>query len=414
VSDGLPPASLPAGAKDVLAVEAGELRAIEAALRGCFGRFGYREVMTPVLELAEVVDRAQEGGLGRAFRLFDDHGRVLVLRPDLTIPVARLVATRMADHPGPVRVSYVARVFRPPAPGRAQASEQRQAGVELVGADGPGADAEAIALLVQSLRAAGLEGLRVGVADVSLMAAVLEGLGVPPEERAALNAALAARDVVEWRRRAGGAVGDAEGRELLLDLPRLRGGEELLERIAARVPGAAAQCRRVEVTLALLTEHGVADAVSVDLGVLRDWPYYSGIVLEAYAPGVGQPIAMGGRYDGLGARFGRSRPAVGFAVALDLLHQALVAGAGADESPRPGVVLVGGLDGDLRTAAALRVAGLPVVAVDAGEPDAEGLAAADGWRYVARPAAGGYEVHDRATGERLSLARPEEALPSRT
>ena len=122
------PAALPAGAKDVLSVEAAELRQVEAALRAAFGAFGYREVMTPVLEFAEVIDRAQEGGLRDAFRLFDAEGRVLVLRPDITIPIARLVATRMADHPGPVRVSYVARVFRPPAPGRPRASEQRQAG----------------------------------------------------------------------------------------------------------------------------------------------------------------------------------------------------------------------------------------------------------------------------------------------
>src|SRR4029450_6238348 len=97
----IPPGALPAGGKDVLAVEAQELRAVEGALRGRFTRYGYREVMPPVLEFAEVIDRAQEGGLREAFRLFDAHGRVLVLRPDLTIPVARLVATRMAGPPGP-------------------------------------------------------------------------------------------------------------------------------------------------------------------------------------------------------------------------------------------------------------------------------------------------------------------------
>ena len=201
-----PPGALPAGGKDVLAVEAQELRAVEAALRDRFTRYGYREVMTPVLEFAEVIDRAQEGGLREAFRLFDDHGRVLVLRPDLTIPVARLVATRMADHPGPVRAFYLARAFRPPPVGRPRASEQRQAGVELVGANGPGADAEAIALLADSLRATGLEGLTIGVADVSLTGAVLDGVVADPEARAGLRAALAARDLAGWRRLARGAA----------------------------------------------------------------------------------------------------------------------------------------------------------------------------------------------------------------
>ena len=408
----LAPAALPAGAKDVLTVEAAELRQVEAALRASFGAFGYREVMTPVLEFAEVIDRAQEGGLRDAFRLFDVEGRVLVLRPDITIPIARLVATRMADHPGPVRVSYVARVFRPPAPGRPRASEQRQAGIELVGEAGPGGDAEAIALLVQSLRATGLEGLRVGVGDVSLTRAVLDGLGIAPATRAELNGALAARNFVEWRRLAREARPDGPGAELLRELPSLRGGRELLERIVREVPAAAPACDRLSRVLDLVAVHGAGDAVILDLGVLRDWPYYSGVVVEAYAPGVGSPIAVGGRYDGLAARFGRPRPAVGFAITLDLLHQALIAADGEPVPPRPGVVLVGALDDDPAAAAVVRAAGFAVVALPDAGLDAEALAAADGWRWVARPVAEGYAVLDRATGESRVHARLEEAVSS--
>ncbi len=393
------PAALPAGSRDVLPVEARELRSVEAALRGRFAAYGYREVMTPVLEFADVIDRAQEGGLREAFRLFDDTGRVLVLRPDLTIPAARLVATRMADHAGPVRVAYVARAFRPPAPGRPRPAEQRQAGIELVGAGGPGGDAEALALLVDSLRAAGLEGLRVGVGDVSLSGAVMDGVGIAPADRGPLRAALGARDFVGWRRLARAAAGEGPAADLLVALPTLRGGPDLLERIAAAVPAARAACDGLAETLGLLDAHGVADAVILDMGVLRDWSYYSGVVFEAYAPGVGAPIAMGGRYDDLGARFGTDRPAVGFGIALDLLHQALLAADGAPAPPRDGVVLVGGLDEAAGDAARARGAGLTVVAVAADAGDPEGLAAADGWRWVARPGrGGGYRVLDRLTG----------------
>lgn len=408
------PAALPAGAKDVLSVEAAELRQVEAALRDAFGAFGYREVMTPVLEFAEVIDRAQEGGLRDAFRLFDSEGRVLVLRPDITIPIARLVATRMADHPGPVRVSYVARVFRPPAPGRPRASEQRQAGVELVGEGGPGGDAETIALLVQSLRATGLAGLRVGVGDVSLTRAVLDGMGIASEARAGLNGALAARNFVEWRRLAREARPEGPGADLLRELPSLRGGREVLERIAGEVPQARPACDRLARVLDLLDAHGAGDAVILDLGVLRDWPYYSGVVVEAYAPGVGAPIAVGGRYDELAARFGRTRPAVGFAITLDLLHQALIAADGAPAPPRAGVVLVGALDDDPGVAADLRAAGVPVVAVAGAGDDPEALAAADGWRWVARPSAEGYYVLDRATGETAAHARLQDAVATWT
>jgi ATP phosphoribosyltransferase regulatory subunit len=409
----LAPAALPAGGKDVLAVEAQELRAVEAALRERFVRYGYREVMTPVLEFAEVVDRAQEGGLREAFRLFDDHGRVLVLRPDLTIPVARLVATRMADHPGPVRAFYLARAFRPPPPGRPRASEQRQAGVELVGANGPGADAEAIALLADSLSATGLEGLQIGVADVSLTAAVLDAVVPDPEARAALRAALAARNVAGWRRLARGA-GAGERAGLLERLPTLRGGPEVLDEVVASVPEAAGACEGMARMLSIVGAHGAAGAVVIDLGVMRDWPYYSGIVCEAYAPGVGEPVAMGGRYDGLAGRFGRARPAVGFAIALDALHRALMASGAPPTPPREGVVLVGGLDEDPAGAAAARRAGVAVVALAASDDDrAEALAQADGWRFVARRGDDGYAVLDRVTGERSSgVARLEEALPS--
>ena len=406
------PAALPAGGKDVLAVEAQELRAVEAALRERFTRYGYREVMTPVLEFAEVIDRAQEGGLRDAFRLFDDHGRVLVLRPDLTIPVARLVATRMADHPGPVRAFYLARAFRPPPAGRPRASEQRQAGVELVGANGPGADAEAIALLADSLAATGLEGLRIGVADVSLTAAVLEAVVPEPAARAGLSAALAARDFAGWRRLARQA-GAGDQTPLLERLPGLRGGAEVLDQVGAGVPAAGAACERLRRMLALVAEHGAGDAVVIDLGVMRDWPYYSGVVYEAYAPGVGEPVAMGGRYDGLAGRFGRPRPAIGFAIALDALHRALMVAGAAAAPPREGVVLVGGLDEDPAGAAEARRAGFAVIALAASDdPRAEALAEADGWRYVARREGGGYTVLDRATGERRSGARLREALPS--
>jgi ATP phosphoribosyltransferase regulatory subunit len=412
VTEAPPPAALPAGSKDVLAVEARELRAIEGAVRACFERFGYREVMTPVLEFAGVIDRAQEGGLRRAVRLFDEGGRVLVLRPDLTIPIARLVATRMADHPGPVRVSYLARAFRPPAPGRAEPAEQRQAGVELVGASGPGADAEALALLVQSLRAAGLGELRVGVGDVSLTAAVLDGLAIAPGSRDALGAALAARSFVDWRRLARAAMPEGPGSALLAELPSLRGGGELLERIATEVPAARGACGRLEETLGLLERHGAREQVIVDLGVLRDWPYYSGVVFEAYAPGVGSPVAVGGRYDGLAGRFGRPRPAVGFGIQLDLLHRALMASGEPPAPPADGVVLVGGLDRELQAASAARAAGVAVVAVAEDEPDPDGLAAADGWRWAARRDGEGYALHDRATGARVTCRRLEEALTS--
>jgi ATP phosphoribosyltransferase regulatory subunit len=274
----------------------------------------------------------------------------------------------------------------------------RQAGLELVGASGPAADAEVIALLVTCLRAAGCADVRVAVGSVAVTEAVLAGAGVSPRAAGGLRAALAARSLVAWRGRAArsGVRGPAGG--LLSALPSLRGGTEVLERVASVIPGAADACAGVARALELAGAHGVGDALMVDLGVMRDWPYYSGVVLEAYSPRVGEPVAVGGRYDGLGARFGCPRPAVGVAITLDVLHRAVAAAAG-PRALRRGVVMSGGLEAEVAAARAVRGSGLPVIALADGE-DPERLAAADGWRWAARPHDGAWEVLDRESGER--------------
>lgn len=409
---GLAAARIPAGARDMLPVEAAELGAIADRLRAHVALAGYREVSPPVLELAEVIDRGQPGASADAYRLFDDAGRVLVLRPDITIPVARLVATRMADHPGPVRVSYRASAFRPPRPGSPRPGELRQAGIELVGAGHPGADAEVLSLLVGALRAAGVPEPRVSLADVSLTRAAMDGAAVDEETRAALGEALAARDLVGWRRRARAAVPEGPAADLLAELPALRGGEEVLDRVRAAIPSAGPACDQLAATLATARRHGVGDELRIDLGVLRDWSYYSGIVFEAYGPGAAEPLGAGGRYDALGARFGTDRPAIGFAVSLDQVHRAVLAGADAADALRDGVVLVGGLDTHAALAARARADGITVVALAAGEDGrADALADADGWRFVARPGRdGAVEVLDRARGERRACRDLAEAV----
>jgi len=405
------PASLPEGARDVLPVESAELAAIEASLRAAFAGFGYREVRTPLLEFADAMDRAQEGGIGRAYRLFDDHGEVLVVRPDLTIPVARLVAGRLAAHPGPLRVSYIAERLRPAPAGRAQRAEERQAGIELVGLPGAAADAEVVALLATALRALGVSDLRIALGAVSLTRAVLDGLGVDESRQSTLQEAARQRNLVAWRRAAEALPLADDTRRLVVELPSMRGGDEVLARIAGAVPSAEPACRALAGTLALLDAHGVREAVMVDLGVLRDWGYYSGIVFEVYAPGIGRPIAIGGRYDGLIGRFGAPRPAVGAAVLLDRLHEALAVRNGAT-APMSGVVLSGGLEGEVAAARAIRAAGLNVVGVPDEPEVAERLAEVEGWRYVARRAGSGYTVTDRATGSTIDCDDVVEGLRS--
>jgi ATP phosphoribosyltransferase regulatory subunit len=412
-TDPIQPAAgaLPSGARDVLPVEAAELREVEDDLRATFARYGYREVRTPVVEFAHQLERADSGGLDRAYRLFDEAGRVLVLRPDMTIPVARLIATRLPEHPGPIRVSYTGPSFRVPQPGKPVASEHRQAGAELVGAHGPEADAEAVLLLWDALRSAGLGHARIGLGDVSVTDAVLDGLGVPADARTRLARAAESRDLVEWRTEASALEIGGPERDLLAGLPAMRGHAEVLDEIAETVPAAAPACERMVRLLELLDQEGLHDAVLVDLGILRDWQYYSGLVIEAYADGAALPVAQGGRYDGLAARFGTPRSAVGFTIELEFVHRAL-AGARTRRPLDFGLVLVGGLDALQAQAADLRAGGIPVIALATGDPRAEALAAAEGWRFVGQPEGSALRIVDRADGAVLVSTTALEDLSS--
>lgn len=392
---------LPDGMRDVLPVEAAELMALEGALGAVFASYGYREVRTPLLERSDVLDRAQDDALGRAYRMFDDQGRVLVLRPDLTIPIARLIATRMGDVAGPVRVSYRARAVRPAAAGTGRAAERLQAGIEMAGDGGPEDDAEVIGALAHALVAAGLEEARIAISSVALVDAVLAQAGADETQAQGLWAALRARSMVAWRAEAAKVRGLRGRLRALFDaFPTLRGGAEVLDAIAAAAPGAAQECARLARTLELVAAQGVP-APMVDLGVMPEWSYYSGVVIEAHAPGASSPVALGGRYDGLGARFGRPRPAVGVAVTLDLLHHAV----GRPDGLEPeGVVVVGGLDEYASAAAMLRAQGVAVAALASGARNAEDVARADGRRWVARPVKAGWRLTDVGSGASRTLA----------
>jgi ATP phosphoribosyltransferase regulatory subunit len=308
---------IPSGTRDVLPDEMRELRAITEAVRGVFERDGYGEVWTPALEYEEVLARG--GGAPPAYRVFDDHGKVLALRTDMTVPIARLVATRYANEDPPLRFCYFAHVYRAVRPHRGQMREFLQAGIELVGAPAPQGTAEALTVLCHVLDAAGLRDYRIGLGDASLYPTLLAALNVPEEAGARLLDALIARDFVTLESelsRLELADGDAE---LLRRVPQLRGGPELLAEGNGPVAGAVARLRDVYELLA----PAVAERVILDLGLVRMMGYYTGAVFEVYDPALGAPIGGGGRYDDLLGRFGRPLPAVGFALSIDALHIAL-------------------------------------------------------------------------------------------
>jgi len=313
---------IPPGTRDVLPDEMRELRRLKAALIEVFEDRGYGEVATPAIEYDEVMARA-DGPTRSGYRFFDQSGELLTLRSDMTVPIARLVATRFASGEPPFRFSYLASGYRAVRPQRGQMREFVQAGVELIGASAEEGTVEVIEVLEAALDAAGLGRAVIGLGDADLYRQLLEELGVEGEARDAILASLATHDLVALEQRLLDAGIGAERAQTCVQLTQLRGGKEVLE--AARGLGGAAVERattQLSETFGELERRGAADRVQIDLGLLRDLGYYSGAILEVYDPAVGHVLGGGGRYDGLMKQFGLDLSAAGFALYLDRVHTA--------------------------------------------------------------------------------------------
>jgi ATP phosphoribosyltransferase regulatory subunit len=315
---------IPPGTRDILPDEMRELRELQATLIEVFERYGYGQVATPTLEYDEVLKRGEgRGGVG-AYRFFDERGELLALRSDMTIPIARLVASRFADAEPPLRFSYTGNAYRIVRPQRGQVRQFMHAGIELLGSGAPEGTVEVLEVLSASLDAVGLNRAVLGLGDADLYRQLLTELGVEGEARGRVLDRLAEHNLVGLEMEVDSIEGlDDHGRETLLRLPGLRGGAEVLEQ-ARELGGQAVEraAQRLQATYDLLVERGVAGRVQLDLSLLRDLGYYTGAIVEVYDPALGYILGGGGRYDDLVGRFGRAMPAAGFGLYLERVHLA--------------------------------------------------------------------------------------------
>lgn len=365
---------LPAGMRDLLPEETTSRRALSRSVLERFSAFGYRLVTPPAFELADVIER----GLGSralpdVLRFIEpESGEVAVLRPDMTPQIARIVATRLREHPPPYRIAYEGTVVRRRA-GRAKKHRQMpQVGVELCGVADASADLELLELAVDALRASGLARFTIDVSDAGIVRELIADL--PADRAEAVTLALGKKD----EDRLAELVRGAPCEQPLLALPRLHGGRDVLVE-AVSVLGAtraAAPAKRLLALFDAATARGLGAHLSADAGEVRGFAYYTGTIFSIYGDGPGEPIGSGGRYDELLSRFGAAMPAVGLGIDLDALGWALRV-AGHSVSARKGVVVVGRAD-DARLAA-LRAHGIATVAVERRD---EALAYARAWSFA--------------------------------
>ena len=317
-----PPAGrsqIPRGVQDRFLGEAVRRRRAEATLRECFSRWAYHEVIPPTFEYYDNLCVGAGPRLQRAmYRFLDHQGRTLALRADFTPQVARIAATKLYDQPMPLRCFYVGSLFRHEEPQAGRQREFTQAGVELIGADTAGADAEVVALAIGALEALDLPDLQINLGQMAFFRALTGDL-----PRAVVNEVREAVDRKSGTRLEAALSGvPADRRPLLRRLPDLVGGPEVLDQ-------ARSLCREMErpeapeITLERLARvherlwaYGVAEKVILDLGEVRGMDYYTGITFRGLVAGLGWPVASGGRYDDLIANFGRPLAAVGFGLSV--------------------------------------------------------------------------------------------------
>ncbi len=308
---------VPDGVEDCLPAECCIKRNIETALRGAFITGGFDEVETPTYEFYDVF----QSGVGAymqesMIKFMDAKGRILVLRPDITVPIARLSATR-TDLTS-ARLFYIQNSFAAAQPAIGRAGEFTQAGVELIGDDRCTADAEVIALAIKALKTCGLETFTIDIGQVSYFKALISDLNLGEAQTDKLRHAVDAKDLIAVSAIADELHLSPDKRAQIIALPDLFGGPEVFQRALSLTdnPKCAAAVENLRSVYNLLEEYGLARYLSIDFGMLHDIAYYSGIIFRGIAPAIGFPVVSGGRYDDLLAKFGPPAPATGFALGI--------------------------------------------------------------------------------------------------
>jgi len=311
---------LPHGLTDLFFEQAAVKTELERILQATFRQWGYGRIIPPTFQYYETLATQASPQLKEEmYRFFDREGHVLALRPDMTVPTARLVGTKLYDQMLPMRFYYLGSVFRYEEPQAGRRREFTQAGVELIGAGTPEADAEVLALAIAALQAMRIERFQINLGQVAFLKAILSDARLSDGDMSHVEQAVERKSDVELERVLTelGISGDAA--RAARAIPHLCGDQAVLheaERLATNRMARDA-VEHLASVYHLLHTAGVAEHITLDLGEVRGMAYYTGIIFHVYVAGLGFDMCGGGRYDGLIGRFGADLPAVGFALGVE-------------------------------------------------------------------------------------------------
>lgn len=333
---------VPEGTRDILPDECREIRSVQKKLMDIFTKRGYKEVMTPGLEYYDVFNI--DGGeipQHEMYKTTDNYGRLIVVRPDLTLPIARLTSTRLKNSDLPIRLCYDRPVYRnrPDLSGRTD--ESRQAGIELMGAKGIKADFEVITMAIECLKGL-VSDFRIEIGHAGIFKRLLSLLNISGDHAELIRTTIESKNygtlgdiLVE--------VPDSQEKKALLKLPRLFGGDEVFAEAEKLMKDNEIRdiLDYLKKLYNLLCNMGVKDNIMIDLGLVQRNDYYSGVVFSAYAQGHGDAVLMGGRYDSLLTKFGNPMAAVGFACEVEAITKIRMNFEGIKKEKTPKILVHG-------------------------------------------------------------------------
>ena len=316
----------PDGMRDTYGTEMARKSAIMNRIRNRIRLYGYEEIQTPSIEFYDVF--SSEVGttpVRELYKLLDNEGNLLVLRPDFTPSVARCAAKYFSDEEAPIRFSYAGSVFGNTSSLQGKLAETTQMGAELINAPSVYADGEILALLIDSLLQAGLTQFQISVGNVDYFKGICQAVGLDKATEMQLRDTLSGKNYFAAEELLRSQGFDRATRDLFLKATRfVSTREELAGFLTEEMhPQARAAIERLMELCELMEAYGFSQYISYDLSLLSKYRYYTGIVFKGYTYGAGEAIASGGRYDGLLSHYGKDAAAIGVMIQLDLLMEAL-------------------------------------------------------------------------------------------
>ena len=317
----------PEGVRDIYNVECGKKLALENRLKKTLHLFGYHDIQTPTFEYFDVF-RKEIGTIPSKdlYKFFDKEGNTLVLRPDITPSIARVAATLFGEEDLPIRLCYTGNTFINHSNNQGRLREVTQMGAELIGDDSVEADAEMLAMVIESMQAIGLKEFQLSVGHLGFFQSLIEDAALDEEARERVVELINNRNYFGVEEYLDSIMVKRSSKEAFAALGNLVGGVEVLAKAKNIAPNSSGimAVKRLEKIYDILALYGVEKFVTFDLSMTGNYGYYTGIIFRGYTFGTGDAVVKGGRYDHLLEKFGKTSASIGFAIVIDELMNALI------------------------------------------------------------------------------------------